>query len=226
MKRKLILIIIFVLFLTGCTSKPKKNELDYLAIKEMYEVLNNSYDINGKKYNKVEIPEDNPFKLVDINYILDLCKNKKSFYLYTDSPTNQWGRSAIKSLIEKAKENNIDTIYYLDLVHDRDLLEYRLKTTAIIENGTFQYQQLLEYLKDTLPAYILYDGMGDFAPAEEGRINDGNIFYVKDGNGVLSYSPRSVLQLDYFEEQDANVINDLKKNIQDFFDAAEKGDNK
>ena len=78
MKVKLLLVIIFVLFLTGCTTE-KKTEFDYLAIKEMYEVLNTSYDSNGHIYNKVEIPEDNPFKFVDINYIIDLCKNKNDF---------------------------------------------------------------------------------------------------------------------------------------------------
>ena len=223
MKKRLLLLIVLVLILTGCKST-SKNELDYLAIKEMYEVLNGSYDKDNHKYNEVVVPEDNPFKLVDIDYIIDLVKNKKSFYLYIDSPTNQWGRASFTSLIEVAKERNIDTIYYLDIKHDRDLLAYKNQTTAIIENGTYQYQQLLDALKDVISQYILYDVNGDFANGEEGRIYDGYIYYLKEGNGIVSYSPRSVLQLNYYDEIDAATKSDLKKNINDFFDTAEKGE--
>lgn len=220
--KRLLILITIVLLLTGCTKSEDRN-LTGLAFKESYEALNGVIDKNGYEYRELDIPKDNPFIMVDINYILSKSQNKESFYLYIDKPTNQWGRSQINSIIKVFKENNIDTLYYLDISQDRDLLEYKNKTTAIIENGTYQYQQLLNVLKEVTEGYVLFDEFGDYMPAGEGRIYDGFLYYIKDGIGYNSLHPKSGYQFEYYDKLTSRALEEQERNIQSFIKVATKG---
>ena len=220
-KRYILVLITIILLLTGCTDNVdiKKGGTE---LKNAYEALNTEKDIYGIAYNKVTIPEDNPFIIVDIKTVLDMCKKKKNFILYIDTPTNQWGRTYIERIIEMGNENNLD-IYYLDITNDRDEIKYRNKTTAIINNGTIEYQYLLDYLKDTLSHYMLYDDVSDdVLPAGEGRIYDGNLYYIHNGNAIFYTYPKDSFQFEYTDEIDENIIKGQKKAIQSFIDEMRK----
>ncbi len=220
MKTRTVLLLIICILLTGCTSADIKESR--IKLKNDYEALNNQKDKYGYDYNKVELPEDNPFIVVDIDKVLSMCEQQKTFILYVDTPSNQWGRTFIDVISEEALKSKVD-IYYLDLTNDRDEIKYNNKTTAIVNNGTLKYQYLLDYLKETLPHYMLYDAMGDMYPAGEGRIYDGNLYYIYRGNGKFSQYPRDTLQFEYTDELTPEIKEEQRILVKAFIDETKKG---
>ena len=125
----LLLIVTLVLTLTACTKETKTS--DAKQFKEEYESLNGEDNGNGKKIRTITISEDNPFVYASTDEIAKKMEDNESFIVYFGFAKCPWCRSMIEQLIKSAKDNNIDTIYYVDVLEIRD-------TYQIDDNGEVQ----------------------------------------------------------------------------------------
>ena len=103
---------------------------DSIKFKEEYEELNGKEATLDRKYKELDIEEDNPIKYSNYDEIIDVIKNKTGI-IYLGFPECPWCRTALPVLFDAAKENKIDTIYYLNIKNERD--------SYAVENGKLTY---------------------------------------------------------------------------------------
>lgn len=98
---------------------------DNLRFKLDYESLNHIPYENGKKIS-VKIPLDNKVKYIRGKEVLEVLKTKTGiiYFGYNSCP---WCRNIVEPLIEIAKENKIEPIYYVDVHREIDGIELELK---------------------------------------------------------------------------------------------------
>lgn len=111
MKKKLIIISIILVLLGIICFCLYQN--DSIRFKISYEYINIVEYNNGKKI-KVSIPFDNKIKYLNEDNIMKYLKEETGVF-YFGYNTCPWCRNAIPVLIDTVKENNIDTIYYIDI---------------------------------------------------------------------------------------------------------------
>lgn len=144
-----------------------------------------------REYNQV--PVNNVFKYVTAKDSIELFKKEQAviFFGFKDC---SWCQSYAPMLDEYAKENNIDTIYYVDIKEDR-------------ANNTEAYQELVKLLDK----YLLKDEEGNK------RIYVPNVYFVKDGKIIGHNNDTSMEQgadtTRYYEENGEA----LRKKISDLF---------
>ena len=122
MKKKLIiicLIAILILPLTGCGEK-KDNRKDAIKFKESYESLNKKAKEDGELYRTITIDENNPIVYTTYEDLEEKINNKENFLVYFGSNKSEWCRSVVPYLLEQAKTQGIDTIYYVDITPPDD----------------------------------------------------------------------------------------------------------
>lgn len=100
-----LLVIIFVSIIIIYTN-------DNLRFKLSYEYINLVEYSNGKTI-KVNIPIDNNIKYLENDEVISFFKTGTGI-IYFGYDTCPWCRNMIEPLIEVVKEENIDTIYYVD----------------------------------------------------------------------------------------------------------------
>lgn len=127
MKKRIIIILIFALVLTGITLYV--NSKDNFRFKLKYEIANYNEYSNGKKI-KVSIPLDNKIKYVNDKELLKLFK-KGTGIIYFGYPTCPWCRNSVPILIDTCLKNGIDIIYYVD-VHETNLNSIRSELYDIL----------------------------------------------------------------------------------------------
>lgn len=116
MKKKIIIISSILLVLGIICFCLYKN--DSLRFKISYEYINTVEYSNGKKI-KIKVPYNNKIKYLDEENLLTYLKEKTGIF-YFGYNTCPWCRNIVPILIDTVKENNIDTIYYID-THELDL---------------------------------------------------------------------------------------------------------
>jgi len=184
LKGLVLLIVVAVSFL-AVYLKANTNEMktDGERFKEEYESLNNTVrESDGKNYNNVSIPSENPMKYVNPVEAVDIIKNKTGI-LYIGANWCPWCRNAVEVLIDVAKEKNVNIIYYLDLTEYRNVWEVRdgkLEKTTVEKEG---YYELLRALDSILGSnnYTLKDSEGKVYDTKEKRIYLPTVIAVKDG---------------------------------------------
>ena len=131
MKKRLIIIVIIALILTGISLYARSR--DNIRFKLSYEFSN-----YGEKENtiKVNIPINNRIKYVNDKKLLKLFKSGTGviYFGYSSCP---WCRNIVPILIDTVIENNIDNIYYVD-IHEVNLNEIKDEL----------YEILKEYLRE------------------------------------------------------------------------------
>lgn len=156
MKKKVFIIIIIILIILGigCFCLYQN---DSIRFKYSYEYINMIEYSNGKKI-KINIPYDNRIKYLDSDEVLTYLKEKTGiFYFgYNSCP---WCRNIVPVLIDTVKENNIDTIYYIDT--------HKLNLSYIKE-------ELFNFLGENLRL----DDKGNKVLAVP------DVYFIKDGNIV------------------------------------------
>ena len=183
MKKKLLVIMILILGVTlvGCTSK----ETDAIKFKEEYESINNKTNDNNKKYRELSIDKDNPFVYSTAEEISKKIDNKETFIVYFGFKECPWCRSILEQLIKSAKDNNVETIYYVDVTGIRDVKEVddngEIKTT---EEGSKAYLKLIDQMKDVLDDYSLTDKDNNPVEVGEKRIYAPNIVAISKGKAI------------------------------------------
>ena len=146
---------------------------------------------NEKFANEYNIDVNNPFKYVNSKDVLDLLDNGSGF-LFLGFSSDDWSKEYAKYLYEIAKDKEIDTIYYYDVLKDRSEMTKNFK--AILT-------KLDEYLvkTDAKEAYL-------FVPKLL-VIKDGTIIYENDTTALVK---GNVTPKDYWT---ANNIIDFKNEL-------------
>ncbi len=176
----LLLIVVLVLALTACTKIDKSS--DAYQFKEEYESLNGQDNGYGGKHRTIEIAEDNPFIYASSDEIAKLMDDKETFVVYFGFAKCPWCRSMIEQLIRSAKDNNIDKIYYVDVLDIRDT--YQINDEGEPEKtkeGTEGYNSLIEKMGNVLSDYTLTDKDDNKIEVGEKRIYAPNVVVVVKG---------------------------------------------
>ena len=154
-------------------------DVDSVKFKNEYEVLNeNSVELN--------IDKDNPIEYADYDTILEIIENGTGI-IYLGFPECPWCRNALPVLFDVAKENNVETIYYMNILNERDSyvvedgkLVYATDEEGNEKKGTEGYHKLLKALDEHLTSYtILFEGK-EYKTGEK-RIYAPTMIFVRDG---------------------------------------------
>ena len=155
-------------------------ETDALKFKKEYESL------TGEKYVKLDIPEDNPIVYADYDKLLEVIDNGTGI-IYLGFPGCPWCRSALPVLLDAAKENNVETIYYMNILNERDSyiveddkLVYAKDEDGNEKKGTKGYFKLLKALDKHLTDYKI-EFEGKKYKVGEKRIYAPTVIFVRDG---------------------------------------------
>lgn len=162
------------------------NEKDSIKFKTEYEEYNNKETSSGQKYINLKIDSDNPIKYSTYDEIIDVIKNKTGI-IYLGFPECPWCRSAIPVLFDVVKDNEINTVYYLNIKNDRtsytvedDELVYQIDEDGKEKKGTKGYHKLLKTLDKHLTEYIISYEDKTYETGEK-RIYAPTVIFVKDG---------------------------------------------
>lgn len=99
---------------------------DELRFKFEYGMINYIPYENGEKI-VIDIPFNNGIKYLEGDEIIDTFRNETGI-IYLGYSSCPWCRNIIEPLIEVAKENDIDTIYYVNVYHEKfDSIKDELK---------------------------------------------------------------------------------------------------
>lgn len=161
---------------------------DAIKFKKEYESLNDT-KVNNKKYKKVEINKNNPIKYSNYDEIIDVIKNKTGV-IYLGFPECPWCRNAVPVLLDVARNNNIDTIYYLNILNERDSyvvkdgkIEYAKDDKGNDIKGTDGYLKLLKVLDKELEDYVI-EFEGKEYNTNSKRIYAPTVIFVREGKVI------------------------------------------
>jgi len=186
MKKKSILIIlgfatVFLLGFFGCESTNNESSEDALAFKAEHEDLNGVPHPDNPEHilRDMYIPENNPFRYVEYDDIIDLLEDGTGV-IYFGFPICPWCRNLVPVLTDAANDFGVDDILYRDVLDDRNVLELEDDEIVEVRAGHSGYYEVLEILGNLAPEYR---GLDDdsirriFVPA---------IVFVRDGE-IISY---------------------------------------
>ena len=173
---KFIVVLFSIIIFAGCDSNS-----DASKFKNEYESLNEQ-TINGKTVRSVTIGKNNPFVYKEAKDIIKMMDNKESFVVYFGFAKCPWCRSVIETLEKVAKDEGLNTIYYVDVLDIRDTLKVNDNNEVVTDKkGTDDYYKLLEYFGEVLSDYKLNDNNNEKIETNEKRIYAPNVVSVVDG---------------------------------------------
>lgn len=159
---------------------------DSIKFKEEYEKYNNKKVSSDKNYPSLEISEKNPIKYSTYEEIIDVIKNQTGI-IYLGFPECPWCRSIIPVLFDIVKDNDINTIYYLNIKNERssyvvqdNKLVYEIDENGNEKKGTEDYHNLLKVLDKYLTEYTITYEDKTYETGEK-RIYAPTVIFVKDG---------------------------------------------
>lgn len=176
----------------------KEEITDAQRFKRDFEQYNGlTYEDTGDLVIDVSIPEDNPFIYKTGKEILEILESEDAYVLfgYSACPLT---RAAIETLIEVLQDQNIATVYYVDIKDIRD--EYTYSGNIIpdrTKEGTEAYYNLLEFFKGYLSTYYISDESG-FYLFDTGvtRLNSPTFAVVSNGK-IIGFHEELVESYDY-----------------------------
>lgn len=95
------------------TNKLNEVNKDAIRFKEEFEKYNGVKSSDDNSYNVVDLPTDSPIVYINLKDIDNIIKNEDA-YIYISSPTCPYCRATVETLVEVAKELNVEKIYYYD----------------------------------------------------------------------------------------------------------------
>ena len=221
-KNKIILgcIIAFtIIIIVICVLSIKKHNNiqvgDAVLFKEEYESLNGLVnEKNEKIYPKVEISLDNPIIYKSDEEIINVLENETAI-IYFGFKSCPWCRSMIETLLKVAKDNNLSTIYYVNIYDIRD--SYVISDDNNIEkikDGTAAYNKILKFMGEKLSEYYLEDIDGNKIDTKTTRLYAPTVIAVK--NGKLKYIHEGTVedQTDPYEPLTEDQKNKLYNDFQ------------
>ena len=227
MKKKILLLTLLIgtLLLTGCSfkSKPRQAALDF---KNEYEQVNGKEIREGLKWRTLNIAEDNPYVKTTDDDIAKKIQNGETFYLYVGDHLCPWCRSGLEKMIEVAKKNKVDTIYYIDFWDDnhkeilRDLYEVEVDGKKVKFNKTQDavegYDELVAATSEFLQDYTI-DKDGKTYNVGVKRTYGGDHFKFENGKCTKYVSLRSDKLENALGELTEEVLKDQETKFTEFF---------
>jgi len=155
-------------------------DVDALKFKNEYESLNEEGSI------EINISAKNPIEYANYDKLLEVINNGTGI-IYLGFPGCPWCRNALPVLFDVANDNNIETIYYMNILNERDSyvveddkLVYATDDEGNEKKGTVGYLKLLEALDEHLTEYIVSFEGEEYKTGEK-RIFAPTIIFVRDG---------------------------------------------
>lgn len=171
MKKVVFLLVMFIsglIIISGCEIK-KTEELT-----------------DAEKFaNEYSVSEENPFKYIDIDEVLDIFENKSGIIYFGNSDC-EWCISSAEILTEALVEEDIKEVYYYNPVTIKDK-----------ENE--KYKKLLDILKE----YLESDKDGN------PELNMPDVYFVKNGK-IIGHS-NDTIKID--NEEDETITSKNKKEL-------------
>lgn len=200
---------------SGCTKK----ETDAMKFKQEYESLNGTIrEKDGKTIRTISIDEENPILYASDEDIVNKIQNKETFVVYFGFADCPWCRSMVPTLLQVAKDMNVDKIYYCDVKDIRDTYELDENNQPIqTAKGSNAYPQLLEAMDEVLENYTLKDESGNEVPTGEKRIYAPNLVVFVNGQAKALTSGNSEKQSDGYMELSEEILKDSYQMIQEAF---------
>lgn len=187
MNKKLIyLIVSFLIVIVVISTFIKftygEEKTDSIIFKQEYESYN-------KDLISLKIRKNNNIKYSSYDEIIDIIQNGTGV-IYLGTPTSNWCRNIINPLFDATNNNDIETIYYLDISKDMDYyiveddkLVYRIDDNGKEQKGTEEYFKLVDLLKDYLSPYTIELDDKKYT-TDSYRIYLPTVIFVKDGEIV------------------------------------------
>ena len=221
----LVVIAIASVLFINVTKDDKKDNSSALEFKKEYEALNGKMARYNKPHRTLNIDEDNPYVKITPAEVIKKLENKEKFYLYVGDPLCPWCRSVIEQSIKSAKENAIDTIYYIDFWDDenneilRDV--YELKDGEIVKTHeeTKEYKKMLELCPDKigLRNYTVEDEDGNEVEVNSKRFFGPTFLYAENGKFKKYTDARSELQKSPLEDLTDEIKADQAEKFDELF---------
>lgn len=190
----IMLVFLFSIFIGYEYFQDKKatTSQDALNFEKEYEKLNNRVNSNNNKvYPTVDISSDNPIKYSSYDEIFQILESGTGV-IYLGFPECPWCRNLVPVLLSAAKEVELDTLYYLNISEDRDLLLLDENKDIITEKeGNKKYFELVSKLDQILDEYILTANDGSEVKTGEKRIYLPLVIFVKNGE-IVGYHDGTV----------------------------------
>lgn len=184
MKKKLIIIISIVVLILGGVLIYK-----FVFNKDTY----GDNERFAKEYSSVT--EDNVFVYKDMEEIIKILENGTGV-VYLGFPECPWCTAYVKYLNEVALNNDEETIYYHNILEDR-------------QNNTIEYQKVVSILSD----YLQYDDEGNkriYVPAVIG-VRKGEIIFFDDETAWDTKDYES--PEDYWANEDLDGLKNRLENL-------------
>lgn len=197
------IVLMMLLFITvGCScEKRTENMNDNERFKKEFESLNGKLHEQENPLQTLSIAKDNPIVYKTDQELVEMIKNKETFVVFFGYKDCLWCRCMIPSLLDMAKELNLDKIYYVDIEEIRDTLEVDADGTIVEkEKGTEAYKEILSLFENVLTDYSLLTPDKEAISAGEKRIYAPTVVSVKEGIAIRSTDGVSDTLEDAFSE--------------------------
>ena len=187
----IISVICFTLTIGLCVflmvNKGNKELTDAVKFKKQFEDVNSlDNPFTDEKYIEIYIDEDNPFIYKTGKEIVDILNNESAI-IFMGYPESNLTRVFLPIFIDVLKDNNINKVYYLDILEIRDLYKYSGSIVPeLVHEGTNAYYEIVKFLNDYLDRYYVNDPDGNRYDTAVKRINTPTIVTIKAGS-VLDY---------------------------------------
>lgn len=169
-----------------------------VVFKDEFFKINNNITDSERFYTEYnEVPVDNVFKYATAKEAIELFESDLAVIFFGFKEC-KWCQSYAPILNDFAKENNIDTIYYVDIKEDR-------------ANNTEEYKTLVTLLE----SYLEQDSDGNK------RIYVPDVYFIKDGKILGHNNDTSMEQGADIEGYYEEYGDELKQKINDLFNKIE-----
>lgn len=222
MKKFLIstLILLFVITLTGCSLESESDKF-----REDYESLNGEKTDDGNKYREISIDYNNPMKYSSFKEVKEKINNKDTFIVYVGFSACPWCRSVLPYVLESAKENKIDEIYYINVREDNSKESDLRGYFKLDENNNVvvdiypdkYYHDVLNTLNDFLEPFTIENEQGEVFETGENRLYAPTIIVYKKGKAIALDECISDKQTDPYGKLTKEMQKEMKEKANKLF---------
>ncbi len=225
-KEKLILIILPIFCaLAAILSYVKliNTDVDALKFKNEYEELNEK-----EGAIQLEIDEKNPIEYADYDKLLEVIENGTGI-IYLGFPGCPWCRNALPVLFDVAEDKNVEVIYYMNILNERD--SYIVEDDELVyvkdeegneKKGSKGYFKLLDALEDHLSDYVILFEGEEYEVGEK-RIYAPTVIFVRDGDVIGLHVSTVDSQEDPRKPLTKKQYKELYSVYEDYIDELESG---
>ncbi|MDD6467244.1 MAG: hypothetical protein PUF50_03580 [Erysipelotrichaceae bacterium] len=155
--KKILLGLVVLVLLVGCTTNQKKEPTDAEKIKEEYEALNGQANQSSVMHKTITLSDKNPLVYASGDDVISLLK-EGSGIIYFGFPECPWCRAALPVFLEACEEELITQVLYYNNRDQRDVKELKGDTVVTTKEGSEEYYQILDLLGEYASEY---DGLND-----------------------------------------------------------------